>query len=117
MAAAAVDALKLGRGAATDFLGISFSATDGVGHVYGPRSHEVQDVLVRLDRTIGALLAHLDSSVGVGNYVVGLSADHGVAEIPDQIGGGRVVSKAVTTALENELGPALGPGTHVLSSA
>ncbi len=117
MAAAAVDALKLGRGAATDFLGVSFSATDGVGHVYGPRSHEVQDVLIRLDRTIGTLLAHLDASVGAGNYVLGLSADHGVSEIPEQIGGGRVVSKAVTTALQSVLEPALGPGTHVLSSA
>jgi len=117
MAAAAVDALKLGRGAATDFLGVSFSATDGVGHVYGPRSHEVQDVLIRLDRTIGALLAHLDASVGAGNYVLGLSADHGVSEIPEQIGGGRIASKAVTTALQNVLEPALGPGTHVLSSA
>ena len=112
MAAAAVDALKLGRGAATDFLGVSFSATDGVGHVYGPRSHEVQDVLIRLDRTIGTLLAHLDASVGAGNYVLGLSADHGVSEIPEQIGGGRVVSKAVTTALQSVLEPALGPGTH-----
>ena len=85
--------LKLGRGAATDFLGVSFSALDGVGHVYGPRSHEVQDVLVRLDRTIGTLLDHLDATVGAGNYVLGLSADHGVSEIPEQIGGGRVVEQ------------------------
>ena len=116
MAAASIDALKLGKGTATDFLGVSFSAVDGVGHVYGPRSHEVQDVLVRLDRTIGRLLEHLDAAVGPGNYVLGLSADHGVAEIPEQVGGGRVASKTVTTALENVLGPALGPGTHVLSS-
>ena len=108
---------KLGQGTTTDFLGVSFSAVDGVGHVYGPRSHEVQDLLVRLDRTIGKLLEHLDATVGAGNYVLGLSADHGVSEIPEQIGGGRVASKAVSTALENVLVPALGPGTHVLSSA
>jgi Type I phosphodiesterase / nucleotide pyrophosphatase len=116
MAAASVDALKLGQGPTTDFLGVSFSATDGVGHVYGPRSHEIQDLLVRLDRTIGRLLDHLDATVGPGKYVVGLSADHGVSEIPEQIGGGRVASKAVATALENVLVPALGAGTHVLSS-
>jgi predicted AlkP superfamily pyrophosphatase or phosphodiesterase len=116
MAAASVDALKLGQGATTDFLGVSFSAVDGVGHVYGPRSHEIQDLLVRLDRTIGKLLEHLDATVGPGNYVLGLSADHGVSEIPEQIGGGRVASKAVSTALENILVPALGPGPHVLSS-
>jgi predicted AlkP superfamily pyrophosphatase or phosphodiesterase len=116
MAAASIDALKLGQGPTTDFLGVSFSAVDGVGHVYGPRSHEIQDLLVRLDRTIGQLLEHLDSTVGADNYVLGLSADHGVSEIPEQIGGGRVASKAVTTALQNVLVPALGPGTHVLSS-
>ena len=116
MAAASIDALKLGQGSTTDFLGVSFSAVDGVGHVYGPRSHEIQDLLVRLDRTIGKLLEHLDSTVGAGNYVLGLSADHGVSEIPEQIGGGRIASKAVTTALQNVLVPALGPGTHVLSS-
>jgi len=117
MAAASIDALKLGKGAATDFLGVSFSAVDGIGHVYGPRSHEIQDALIRLDRTIGRLLEHLDASVGPGNYVVGLSADHGVAEIPEQVGAGRIASKTVTTALQNVLVPALGPGTHVLSSA
>ena len=50
MAMASIDALKLGRGNTTDFLGVSFSAADGAGHVFGPRSHEVQDMLVRLDR-------------------------------------------------------------------
>ena len=94
MAAASIDALKLGQGSTTDFLGVSFSATDGVGHVYGPRSHEIQDLLVRLDRTIGKLIEHLDTAVGPGNYVLGLSADHGVSEIPEQIGGGRVSSKS-----------------------
>ena len=116
MAAASIDALKLGQGTTTDFLGVSFSATDAVGHVYGPRSHEIQDLLVRLDRTIGKLLEHLDATVGTGNYVLGLSADHGVSEIPEQIGGGRITSKSVTTALQNVLVPALGPGTHVLSA-
>ena len=99
MAEAAIDALKLGTGPATDFLGVSFSAVDGVGHVYGPRSHEVQDVLVRLDRTIGRLLEHLDAAVGRRQLRLGFSADHGVAEIPEQVGGGRVASKAVATAL------------------
>ena len=110
MAAAAIDALKLGKGTTTDFLGVSFSAVDGVGHVYGPRSHEIQDVLVRLDRTIGGLLDHLDATVGKGNYVVGLSADHGVSEIPEQIGGGRVASKAVGAALEKVLEGRARPG-------
>jgi predicted AlkP superfamily pyrophosphatase or phosphodiesterase len=118
MAAATIDALKLGRGQTTDFLGLSFSVVDGVGHVFGPRSHEVQDALVRLDKTLGRLLDHLDASVGAGNYVLGLTADHGVAEIPEQVGkGGRVTSASITAALRKVLDAALGAGTHIAASA
>jgi hypothetical protein len=116
MAEASIDALGLGRGATTDFLGVSFSAVDAVGHVYGPRSHEIQDLLVRLDRTLGRFLDYLDKTVGAGNYVIGFSADHGVSEIPEQVGGGRVASKSVSTALETALVAALGPGPHVASA-
>jgi arylsulfatase A-like enzyme len=95
MSAAAVDSLKLGQGKSTDFLGVSFSALDEIGHFVGPHSREVQDVLVNLDRDLGELFAHLDAKVGRGNYVVAFSADHGVAPIPEQsqrdgMGGGRV---------------------------
>lgn len=82
MAASVADGMKFGKGAGTDFLGISFSTLDLAGHAYGPRSHEVQDVLLRLDRTLGQFFEHLDKSVGRGDYVVALSADHGVAPIP-----------------------------------
>lgn len=85
MAEYAVDSLGLGKGGGTDFLGISFSALDYAGHAYGPRSHEVQDVLARLDQTLGALFAHLDRKVGRGNYVVALSGDHGVVPIPEDM--------------------------------
>jgi predicted AlkP superfamily pyrophosphatase or phosphodiesterase len=116
MAAATVDGLKLGQREATDLLAVSFSALDSVGHVFGPRSHEVQDLLVRLDLTIGRLLDHLDRVVGSGNYVVGLSADHGVAEIPEHTHAGRQASKDVKDALMNVLTPALGPGSHVVTT-
>ena len=117
MAVSALDALQLGRGTTTDFLGVSFSSLDVVGHTYGPKSHEVQDVLVRLDRTIGRLLEHLDRTVGAGNYVVGLSADHGVAEVPEQIKrGGRQAGKTAQDALTKTLTPLLGPGPHVAAS-
>jgi predicted AlkP superfamily pyrophosphatase or phosphodiesterase len=118
MAAAAVDALKLGKGNGTDYLAVSFSALDIVGHVFGPRSHEVQDLLLRLDLTIGRLLDHLDRHVGAGKYVAALSADHGVGDIPEQIQrGGRVPSKDVRDAVLGVLVPALGPGDHVVASA
>ena len=85
LAETAVDKLSLGQGAGTDFLGVSYSSPDYVGHAFGPRSWEIQDVLARLDRDLGDLFAHLDAKVGKGNYVVALSADHGVAPVPEQM--------------------------------
>jgi predicted AlkP superfamily pyrophosphatase or phosphodiesterase len=117
MATAIVDDWKLGRGKGTDVLSVSFSTLDLVGHGFGPRSHEVQDVLVRLDLTIGRLMQGLDERVGRANYVLGLSADHGVAEIPEQIGGGRQTNQQTAEALQRALTLALGPGKHVASAA
>ncbi len=119
LAVAAVDALKLGQGRGTDYLGISFSALDHVGHDYGPRSHEAQDVLVRLDRTLGALLDHLDRRVGAGRYVVALTADHGAALIPEQAAvtgadAGRLATVKVTKAAQEALQRAIGAGEYKL---
>ena len=110
MAEAAVNDLPLGRDAGrTDFLGIGFSALDIVGHAYGPRSHEVQDVIVRLDATIGRLLDFLDNKIGAGNYVLALSADHGVADIPEQVSGaGRVNTQTLRATIESAVKAALG---------
>lgn len=117
MAIAIVDDWKLGRGKGTDVLSMSFSTLDLVGHSFGPRSHEVQDVLVRLDLTIGRLMQALDERVGRANYVLGLSADHGVAEIPEQNGGGRQTNQQTAEALQRALTSKLGPGKHVASAA
>jgi type I phosphodiesterase/nucleotide pyrophosphatase len=122
LARAAVDGLHLGQGPSTDFLGVSFSALDMVGHRFGPRSHEIQDVLFRLDTLIGELLDHLDKVVGPDNYVVALSADHGVAAVPEQAAAegadaGRVVAEDLARRLDRALEPALGPGTHVVRAS
>jgi len=85
MAEAAVDSLGLGKAGGTDYLGVSYSTVDYVGHAFGPRSHEIQDILVRLDKDIGELLAHLDRKVGRGNYILALSADHGVVPVPEDM--------------------------------
>lgn len=117
MAAAMIDALRLGRGSSVDFLSVSFSALDLVGHAYGPRSHEVQDLLVRLDATLGRLLDRLDATVGRGNYMLALSADHGVSDIPEQTtDGGRLTNATIKAALQKALEGALGPGEHAMSS-
>jgi len=85
LAETAVDELHLGSGPGTDYLGVSYSSVDYVGHEFGPRSREIQDILVRLDHDLGELFAHLDQTVGRGNYVVALSADHGVVPIPEDM--------------------------------
>jgi len=85
LAMKAVDALSLGKAAGTDFLAIGYSPVDYVGHEFGPRSREIQDILISLDKDLGNLFAHLDQKVGRGNYVVALSADHGVVPIPEDM--------------------------------
>jgi len=117
LAAHAVDTLDLGRGAAVDFLGVSFSTLDLVGHQYGPASHEVQDVLFRLDRTIGRLLDHLDARLGKDGYALALSSDHGVAPVPEQSGGGRQPASEIIAAIDGALAPIFGPGKYVAHSA
>jgi predicted AlkP superfamily pyrophosphatase or phosphodiesterase len=85
LAETAVDSLGLGKSGATDFLGVSYSSIDYVGHSFGPRSREIQDILITLDRSLGELFAHLDRKVGRGNYVVALSADHGAVPVPEDM--------------------------------
>ena len=85
LAEAAIDSLGLGKAAGIDYLGVSYSSTDYVGHSFGPRSWEIQDILVRLDKDLGELLAHLDQKVGRGNYILAFSADHGVVPVPEDM--------------------------------
>ena len=73
---------SLGADDVPDFLGVSFSSTDYVGHVFGPSSLEGEDNILRLDRTIAALLAYVDDVVGLDNTIIVLSADHGGPDTP-----------------------------------
>ena len=85
LAQEAVKALRLGRRGSTDYLGLSFSATDYVGHAFGPFSQEQLDNLMHLDRQLGELFTFLDRQVGKGKWVVALSADHGVMTMPEYL--------------------------------
>ena len=80
-----IEALKqedLGKDEITDFLAVSFSSTDYVGHMYGVNSKEVQDTYIRLDEDLARLFKALDKNVGEGEYTVFLTADHGAIEVP-----------------------------------
>ncbi len=81
----AIEALekeRLGTDMITDFLAISFSSTDYVGHKYGVNSKEVQDTYIRLDKDLERLFKALDKRVGIGEYTVFLTADHGAVDVP-----------------------------------
>ncbi|HEX9792720.1 MAG TPA: alkaline phosphatase family protein, partial [Planctomycetota bacterium] len=104
--AALLDHEALGRDAVPDFLGVSFSGCDYVGHLFGPFSLEAEDHLLRLDRTLARLLALLDRHVGLERVLVVLSSDHGVNQTPEQrqawLGQGGRISYSEVEALARE---------------
>lgn len=80
LAMKAIEKEDLGKDDITDFLTVSFSSTDYVGHTFGPRSMELQDTYLRLDETLATFLTYLDKTVGKDNYLLFLTADHAGAE-------------------------------------
>lgn len=120
-ALAALKSEKLGKGQATDFLAVSFSSTDYVGHAFGPNSIEEQDTYLRLDRDLEAMLKELDAWVGKDNYVVFLSADHGVMDVPgfwkqNKLPAGLLDFGKALTAAKKALNDAYGEGEYVRTS-
>lgn len=83
MAKAAIQHENLGNNGVTDFLAVSFSSPDYIGHQHGPNSIEIEDTYLRLDRDMADLLSYLDEKLGKGNYTTFLTADHGVAHNPN----------------------------------
>ena len=83
----ALVAEELGQDAVTDYLAVSFSSTDYVGHVFGPSSLEAEDNILRLDRTLAELFAFVDEKVGLDNTLIVLSADHGGPDTPGYLNG------------------------------
>ena len=81
-AKAAIENESLGKNTVPDFLTVSISSTDYVGHAFGPNSIEAEDTYLRLDKDIADFLFYLDSKVGKGNYLLFLTADHGAAHVP-----------------------------------
>jgi len=73
---------KIGQDKITDYLSVSFSSTDYVGHLFGASSLEAEDNLLRLDRTLADLLTFIDEKVGLENTLIAFSADHGGPEVP-----------------------------------
>jgi hypothetical protein len=117
-AVAALQNENLGKGIGTDFLAVSFSSTDYVGHVFGPYSMEAEDTYLRLDRDLADLLGFLDRHVGKDNLLVFLTADHGVAPAPGhattmRFPGGAFNGRQAVDELKTHLHAAFGPGEWI----
>jgi Type I phosphodiesterase / nucleotide pyrophosphatase len=107
-AKASITGEQLGADDITDFLAVSFSSPDYIGHSFGPNSIEAEDGFLRLDKELGSLLDFLDTKVGKGQYTVFLSADHGAAQVPEfmqenKLPGGRVFLGTVISNLNKQL--------------
>jgi len=79
LAIAAINGEQLGQNDQTDFLALSLSSPDYIGHQFGINAVEIEDTYLRLDRDIANFLTYLDAKIGKGNYTVFFTADHGAA--------------------------------------
>ena len=107
-AKSALQGEQLGKDGITDFLAVSFSSPDYIGHSFGPNSIEAEDAMLRFDLSLGAFLDYLDQVVGKNQYVLFLTADHGAAHIPEfmqenKLPGGRVYTGKLMDRLNASL--------------
>ncbi|MBX0334886.1 alkaline phosphatase family protein [Pontibacter sp. HSC-14F20] len=117
-AKAALRGENLGKGSHTDFLALSYSTPDYVGHSFGPNSIEVQDIYLRLDREIEELINLLEKEIGKDNILIFLTADHGAAHVPTymeslKIPAGIATSGIMRDSLEQHLNKTFGKGRWV----
>lgn len=92
---AALDEEQLGKDLVPDLLVLGVSATDHVGHWFGPGSLESVDMLRRLDAALRELVAVLDERLGVGGYVLAVTADHGASPPPEGTALARVPAERI----------------------
>jgi predicted AlkP superfamily pyrophosphatase or phosphodiesterase len=107
-AKATITGEQLGADDITDFLAVSYSSPDYIGHTFGPNSVEAEDGFLRLDKELGSLLDFLDSKIGKNQYTVFLTADHGVAQVPEymkenKLPAGRLFMNTLMTQLNKSL--------------
>ncbi len=112
-ARAAIEGESLGTRGVTDFLAVSFSSTDYIGHTFGPNAIETEDTYLRLDKDLADFFTYLDTRIGKGQYLLFLTADHGVAHdvgfeeennIPAGTSNTITMQKSLNDALQKEFG-------------
>ncbi len=119
-AESAIQNEHFGSNTVPDFLTVSLSSTDYIGHRFGPNSVEIEDCYLRLDKDLAEFFSYLDEHIGTGNYVVFLTADHGAAHVPDfskqhKIPAGVFPIDTVMKQLESKLKQQYGDGEWILS--
>jgi predicted AlkP superfamily pyrophosphatase or phosphodiesterase len=112
-AKAAIQNEQLGKNTVPDFLAVSISSTDYIGHTFGPNSVEIEDTYLRLDLAVADFLNYLDSTVGKGKYLLFLTADHGVAHNPGfmqehRLSAGNFKDAVITKEINDEVFAKLG---------
>lgn len=105
---------KLGQDDDTDVLTVSFSASDYVGHRYGPYSQEAMDITLRVDRQIATLLDFVQTRIGLANTLIAFTADHGVSPIPEHaaalgLGGGRLKTPEILATIRTAISARYNP--------
>lgn len=118
LALAALEGEGMGQDDITDLLAISYGATDELGHEMGPRSLEVEDMYLRLDRELERLLKELDRRVGRDRYTLFLTADHAAVDVPEYLkdrkaSAGYVEMADLVATVEAALTARFGPGKWV----
>jgi hypothetical protein len=111
---------NLGGHEATDILALSFSANDYAGHALGPDAPEIRDISIRTDQLLGKLMNFIDARIGPGNFLVVLTADHGVAPIPEvnvarKMPGGRLDAAQYSRSIADALSAKFGSGPWFVS--
>lgn len=118
----ALEAEQLGKHDAPDILAVSFSSNDIIGHEVGPDAPEVREVSIHTDKLLGRLFQAIDRQVGAENVLVVLSADHGVAPLPEldavrHMPGGRIPSGSILKAVQDALNKRYGEAKWILSGS
>jgi arylsulfatase A-like enzyme len=114
-AIAAITGESLGADDIPDLLAVSFSSHDYAGHQWGQESWEMFDLERRLDREIGRLLEVLDVRIGIGNYAVIVTSDHGATRMPELTGGYRIAPADIEAVAEAAATTVLGEGEWIAS--
>lgn len=122
LAGEAVSAERLGQRGVTDLLSVSLSDNDSVGHEFGPDAPHVREVSVRTDRQLAEFFAMLEAKVGLAHTLIVLTADHGVAPLPEvqterRLPGGRIDAKMLFPPIRAALEARFGPGTWLVATA